>query len=77
MDDHIERLERISRSLAQLGLGNYGVDVELDAQDDLLGKVERGVNGLIMDLQTLDMANQEKAALAPTSATPPGDARSA
>lgn len=63
MDDHNERLDRISKSLAQLGLGNYGVEVELDAKDDLLGKVERGVNGLIMDLQTLDMANQEKAAL--------------
>ncbi len=63
MADLNERLERISNSLVQLGLGNYGVDVELDAKDDVLGKVERGVNGLIMDLQTLDMANQEKAAL--------------
>jgi len=58
-----ERLERIRRALIELGHKNYGPEVELDAKDDLLGAVEKGVNGLIMDLQTLDMANQEKAAL--------------
>ncbi len=58
-----ERLERIRNALTELGHKNYGPDVELDAQDDLLGAVELGVNGLVMDLQTMDMANKEKAAL--------------
>lgn len=57
------RLRRIAERLGELSLGNYGLDVELEAGDDVLGEVEQSINGLMMDLQTLDMANQEKAAL--------------
>ena len=63
MEDLERRLENICRALTELGHGNYSEEVELEAKDDLLGNVERGLNGLMMDLQTLDMANQEKAAL--------------
>ena len=61
MQDLEGRIERIVAAIAMLGQGEYGPEVELEAKDDALGAVERGINGLMMDLQTLDMANQEKA----------------
>lgn len=54
------RLQRLAEVLAALGLGRY--DLELAAGDDALGAVEEGVNGLMLDLETLHLANEEKAA---------------
>lgn len=59
--DNLEsRLQRLAEVLTALGLGRY--DLELTAGDDALGAVEEGVNGLMLDLETLHLANEEKAA---------------
>jgi anti-anti-sigma regulatory factor len=54
------RLRRLAEVLAELGLGRY--DLDITAGDDALGVVEHGVNGLMLDLETLHLANEEKAA---------------
>lgn len=54
------RLRTLAAVLGELGLGVY--DRELEVGDDALGVVEDGVNGLMLDLETLHLANQEKAA---------------
>jgi rsbT co-antagonist protein RsbR len=54
------RLQALTGVLERLGLGKY--DLEIAAGDDALGSVEEGVNGLVLDLQALHLANQEKAA---------------
>jgi rsbT co-antagonist protein RsbR len=53
------RLQALTEVLAGLGLGEY--EREIAAEPDALGAVEEGVNGLVLDLQTLHLANQEKA----------------
>lgn len=53
------RLRRLVEVLTEIGLGRH--DLELVAGDDALGAVESGVNDLVLDLQTLHLANREKA----------------
>ena len=60
IDDLEARLQALSDVLSGLGLGKY--DVDLAVGDDALGAVEEGVNGLALDLETLHLANEEKAA---------------
>jgi rsbT co-antagonist protein RsbR len=48
--------------LEQLSAGSFGREVEVAVGDGPLGQVEQAINFLMMDLQTLQMANREKEA---------------
>jgi rsbT co-antagonist protein RsbR len=56
------RLERAARALAEIGAGNWAQEAEIEVGRDALGALEQGINNVMMDLQTLELANREKEA---------------
>lgn len=57
-----ERLNRIAAALDSISAGQHSADRELPVGEDGLGIVERDINYLMMDLQTMELANREKEA---------------
>lgn len=60
INDLEQRLHGIVSALNSISAGEYTTARALTEGDDLLGQVERSVNDVMMDLQTLDLANREK-----------------
>lgn len=60
IDDFEQRLHRIIGALQAISAGEYAAAHALTEGDDLLGQLERCVNDVTMDLQTLDLSNREK-----------------
>src|SRR5215468_2212927 len=62
MQDLEKRLAAVEDVLGKLSAGQFAAENELAPGDDALGRVERALNYLLMDLQTLTLANQEREA---------------
>ncbi|HEY6723071.1 MAG TPA: STAS domain-containing protein [Polyangiaceae bacterium] len=55
-----QRLHRIVDALSSISAGEFATAHTLAEGEDLLGRVERSVNDVMMDLQTLELSNREK-----------------
>jgi rsbT co-antagonist protein RsbR len=62
MQDLEKRLAVLEDMVGKLSVGQFGAENELSPGDDALGRVERAFNYLLMDLQTLTLATQEREA---------------
>lgn len=60
IDDLEQRLHRIVGALNSISAGEFESAHTLAEGEDLLGQVERSVNDVMMDLQTLELSNREK-----------------
>lgn len=62
MENIEKRLAALEEVLRKLSAGEFGVENELVPLEDPLGRVERAMNYLLMDLQSLTLANEEREA---------------
>ncbi len=62
MQDLEKRIADLEKVLNQLSNGQFDACHELEARDDALGGVEKALNYVLMDLQTMTLASQEREA---------------
>jgi rsbT co-antagonist protein RsbR len=62
MQDLEKRIAELEEVLNQLSNGQFDACHELEARDDALGGVERALNYVLMDLQTMTLASKEREA---------------
>ena len=57
-----ERLARIETVLAQVADGHFDQHIQVTGEEDAVGRLEMGINFMLMDLRAMDKSNRDKEA---------------
>ena len=57
-----ERLTRIETVLAQVADGHFDQQIQVTGEEDAVGRLEMGINFMLMDLRAMDKSNRDKEA---------------